>query len=326
LQGMLGLLRLDSMKEPMWVASEFVFVFGQWPLHERSINRWAELTAFMGVPLVAAIELMRPKNVLLAICTIPLGAYFASDFSITQDQMMVVVLHMFSVAFFMGAGNGMNDIKDHEIDRFAHPQRPIPSNRIHLDTAKWVVRGYWMLSIISLSLGIWLHPHDVTSMIVVLSIYVSAVVMMITYDHGPSTKNRGFLGNIVISLMVGLVIIYGGASIGRAWAGILWWIFGVVFLTNLSRELVKDCMDMNADMDTRSTVPMRVGVMKTRMFAYVCVMGALICLYVPFWKGPFEFGQLFLQVPAILALITLNGPMMKGNDERSAQQIRVAMI
>ena len=51
-----------------------------------------------------------------------------------------------------------------------------------------------------------------------------------------------------------------------------------------------------------------------------------MCLYVPFWRGPFEFGQIALQIPAILTLITLNGPMVQGNDALVAGRIRIAML
>ncbi|MEC8398948.1 MAG: hypothetical protein VXZ34_05120, partial [Candidatus Thermoplasmatota archaeon] len=107
---------------------------------------------------------------------------------------------------------------------------------------------------------------------------------------------------------------------------VIWWIFGVVFLTNLAREMVKDCMDMEADQGSRQTLPMTYGKEKVRMAAYIVIMGALVCLYVPFWKGPFQFGQIALQIPAILTLITLNGPMVQGKDALVAGRIRMAML
>ena len=157
-------------------------------------------------------------------------------------------------------------------------------------------------------------------------IYILAVVLMVTYDHGPATKNRGLSGNIVISLLVGAVILYGASAVGGFTQPVIWWIFGVVFLTNLAREMVKDCMDMEADAGSRQTLPMTYGKEKVRMAAYVVIMGALVCLYIPSWRGPFEFGQIALQIPAILTLITLNGPMVQGNDALVAGRIRIAMF
>ena len=71
---------------------------------------------------------------------------------------------------------------------------------------------------------------------------------------------------------------------------------------------------MEADEGLRQTLPMTYGLVKSRMLAYVIVMAALVCLYVPYWKGPFEFNQLFFQTPAILMLITLNRELAEGKD------------
>ena len=70
----------------------------------------------------------------------------------------------------------------------------------------------------------------------------------------------------------------------------------------------------------------KIGLEKSRMAAYVVIMAALVCLYMPYWRGPFEFGQLVFQTPAILVLITLNGPLFKGEDALVSARIRVAML
>ena len=157
-------------------------------------------------------------------------------------------------------------------------------------------------------------------------IYVIDVTLMMTYDHGPALKNTGLIGNISISIMVGAVILYGAASVGNLWTGLVWWTAGVVFFANLAREIIKDCQDMEADEGNRQTLPMSFGLVKSRMAAYVVVMAALVCLYIPYWKGPFEFNQLLFQTPAILMLITLNRELAEGNDYQAASKIRIAML
>ncbi|MEC8735890.1 MAG: UbiA family prenyltransferase, partial [Candidatus Thermoplasmatota archaeon] len=132
--------------------------------------------------------------------------------------------------------------------------------------------------------------------------------------------------NISISVMVGFVILYGAASVGQVWNSLVWWTAGVVFFTNLAREIVKDCQDIEADEGTRETLPMKIGLVKSRMTAYVFVMASLVCLYIPYWKGPFEFNEIVYQTPAILLLITLNKPMTLGEDYKAASTIRIAML
>ena len=92
--------------------------------------------------LGASIELMRPKNLVLAGATVPLGAYFALMDSEGAFPWLAVGLHTLAVVFFTGAGNAMNDIKDADIDRTAHPQRPLPSKRLTLQQAQVSPRSF----------------------------------------------------------------------------------------------------------------------------------------------------------------------------------------
>ncbi|MDG1548423.1 MAG: UbiA family prenyltransferase, partial [Candidatus Poseidoniaceae archaeon] len=260
------------------------------------------------------LQLMRVKNVLLAAVTVPLGAQFAIGDTWASEQLAEVILQILAVIFFIGAGNTMNDIKDIAIDREAHPNRPLASGAISLDSANKFVKLLWTLSIICVLAGAYLLTTSNYSAVELLAIYVIAITLMITYDHGPSLKNTGLKGNIAISIMVGAVILYGASSVGQLWNSLVWWTAGVVFFTNLAREIIKDCADMEADKGTRQTLPMSIGLLKSRMTAYVIVMAALVCLYVPYWKGPFEFNQLVFQTPAILMLITLNKQLAVGQD------------
>ena len=276
--------------------------------------------------LVAYIELMRPKNLVLAGATVPLGAYFALVDVNDAFPVLAVSLHVLAVVLFTGAGNAMNDIKDADIDRSAHPMRPLPSERLTIAQASGFTALLWASSVLAHIGGLLAVEAQVDIYLPTVLIYVLAVILMVTYDHGPATKNSGLSGNVVISLLVGAVVLYGASSVGGIRQPVVWWVFGVVFLTNLAREMVKDCMDMEADEGSRQTLPMTYGKEKVRMAAYVVVMGALVCLYVPFWRGPFEFNQLALQIPAILTLITLNGPLTQGKDALVADRIRMAML
>ena len=280
----------------------------------------------MAASVKAYFELMRLKNVALAAITVPLGAQFAMGDAWITSHLPEVILQTFAVVFFIGAGNTMNDIKDIDIDKEAHPNRPLASEAISLKNAKIFVKLLWALSILCLAVGIVLLHQNSDSWLEILLIYIVAITLMMTYDHGPALKNSGLVGNISISFMVGFVILYGAASVGQVWNSLVWWTAGVVFFTNLAREIVKDCQDIEADEGTRETLPMKIGLVKSRMTAYVFVMASLVCLYIPYWKGPFEFNEIIYQTPAILLLITLNKPMTLGEDYKAALTIRIAML
>ncbi|MDA0842702.1 MAG: geranylgeranylglycerol-phosphate geranylgeranyltransferase [archaeon] len=275
----------------------------------------------------AYLELCRPKNLVLAGATVPLGAMFALESNLQTYPFVVVVCHTVAVLAFTAAGNTMNDIKDVEIDRTAHPSRPLPSGLVSIQGARTFSILLWCASLVLHIMGLFNQGSGFSSEDGAATvIYVLAILLMMTYDHGPATKDKGFIGNIVISLLVAAVILYGAAGVGSIWKPYLWWIFGTVFFVNLARECVKDCLDMESDRGKRMTLPMKIGKEKTRMWAYVFIMLGLVCLYMPFWRGPFIFGQLIFQSPALLLLMSLNGPLFKGEDEIVVSRIRIGML
>ena len=277
----------------------------------------------MANKLVASIQLMRIKNLGLALIATPLGAAFALlDFEALLDY-PEVALATLSVLFFMAAGNALNDLSDVEIDKIAHPSRPLANGSISISETKMLIGILSLLSVASLLGCLYLMEG---SRAYTAAIYVAAVVLMITYDHGPRTKQKGLVGNIAISSLVAAVVLYGASSIEGLDALLCWYVAGVVFFVNLAREIIKDCQDMEADSDSRQTLPMKIGKENSRMVAYVLTLIGIVFLYIPYWQGPFLFGQLFLQSPAIVLLMSLNGPMWKGEDYAVATRLRIAML
>ena len=277
----------------------------------------------MASKLVASIQLMRVKNLGLALIATPLGAAFALlDFEALLDY-PGVALATLSVLFFMAAGNALNDLSDVEIDKIAHPSRPLANGSISISETKMLIGILSLLSVASLLGCLYLMEG---SRAYTAGIYVAAVILMLTYDHGPQTKQKGLVGNVAISSLVAAVVLHGASSIEGLDALLCWYVAGVVFFVNLAREIIKDCQDMEADSDSRQTLPMKIGKENSRMVAYVLTLIGIVFLYIPYWQGPFLFGQLFLQSPAIVLLMSLNGAMWKGEDYAVATRLRVAML
>jgi geranylgeranylglycerol-phosphate geranylgeranyltransferase len=277
----------------------------------------------MANKLVASIQLMRIKNLGLALIATPLGAAFALlDFEALLDY-PEVALATLSVLFFMAAGNALNDLSDVEIDKIAHPSRPLANGSISISETKMLIGFLSMLSVASLLGCLYLMEG---SRVYTAGIFVAAVILMLTYDHGPQTKQKGLVGNVAISSLVAAVVLYGASSIEGLDELLCWYVAGVVFFVNLAREIIKDCQDMEADSDSRQTLPMKIGKENSRMVAYVLTLIGIVFLYIPYWQGPFLFGQLFLQSPAIVLLMSLNGPMWKGEDYAVATRLRIAML
>jgi len=277
----------------------------------------------MANKILASFELMRMKNILLASIATPVGALLAlGDFS-SITEYPEVIFATTSVLFFMGAGNAMNDLRDIEIDRIAHPNRPLARDALSEKEAERLTISLALLSLGSLVACSLMMDDERTY---TLSIYGVVALLMLSYDSLLELKNKGLIGNISISLLVAAVTLYGASSVGELTNPLIWYVSGVVFFVNLAREIVKDCQDLDADSETRVTLPMKIGLENSRMVAYVITLFGIVMLYIPYWQGPFEFGQLLFQAPAMLVLITLNGPMWKGDDYVAATRLRIAML
>ena len=277
----------------------------------------------MANKILASFELMRMKNILLASIATPVGSLLALGDLTSITNYPEVIFATTSVLFFMGAGNAMNDLRDIEIDRIAHPSRPLAREALSEVEARRITITLAILSLGSLAACCLLMKDQYAY---TLTIYGIVALLMLSYDSFFELKNKGLLGNVSISLLVGAVTLYGASAVGEITNPLIWYVSGVVFFVNLAREIVKDCQDLDADSETRVTLPMKIGLENSRMVAYVLTLFGIVMLYIPYWQGPFEFGQLLFQAPAMLVLITLNGPMWKGDDYVAATRLRIAML
>lgn len=276
----------------------------------------------------ALLELTRPTNLVLGAATVPLGATMVLGDDWTSEGLTATVLFASSVVAFMAAGNAMNDLRDVEVDKVAHPHRPLPSGRVTPHVAARFTAGLWFVSLLTMVLGTAVLALFMPEapMFAPVIIWVLATVLMLAYDHGPALKDRGLIGNMAISVLVGAVVLFG-ASGGGAWSHpVALAAATVAALVNLAREIVKDVHDLEGDEGHRSTLPMAVGAERARMIAYVFAMLGLVVLYLPYWLGPLLRPQILFQVPAILLIITTNGPLYKGHDALVVGRLRLGMM
>ena len=219
------------------------------------------------------VELSRPKNVVLAAITVPLGAHLALGGAWSTQALSLVALQTTSAICFMAAGNTFNDIADVSIDAKAKPNKPIPAERISIEQATKVAYAFSLLSATFMAIGAYFSDEPIP----IVLIWTLAAFLMYTYDAGIQTKKMGLVGNIAISLMVGAVIVFGAASVSKAGTELVLYASVVAFFANLAREIIKDCEDMETD-EGRKTLPMRIGLMNARATAYVFILASMVTL------------------------------------------------
>jgi len=230
----------------------------------------------------AFVELSRPLNLLFGMVGVVVGALVASGTGIL-DHLYPVLYGCLVVATFMAGGNALNDYTDREVDRKNHPGRPIPSGRLISGT---VLAFSASMFIICMAIALFLDPAAT-------AIAAIAATLMVSYDLG--LKHRGFVGNAAISLLVGLLFLFGGAVVGNPLPTVS--LLLLAFLATLSREIVKDIQDVEGDADRR-TLPKSIGIPRARTLAAVMVVLAVSLSPIPVIFGLLGQGYLYTVIAA----------------------------
>ena len=167
----------------------------------------------------------------------------------------------FLTASLMMAGTMvLNDIYDVDIDRLNAPNRPIPSGRASIGSARYLAAA---LSIASMTFAI---------LIGVLSFLIALLALGLMIFYNTRGKRLGLLGNAVVSFNVALPFVFGGVSVSALRPIVV--LFSVLaFLTNLGREIGKGVVDVEGD---RLHNVRTLAVLKGQKFAAKASSGLLI--------------------------------------------------
>jgi 4-hydroxybenzoate polyprenyltransferase len=169
--------------------------------------------------------------------------------------------------------NVLNDIIDYELDKKAHPQRPLPRGEVNqveafiflfLILALYVVSIYFLPSIrarIYMGLGIFL-----------------------AFLYDLYLKKLPFIGNFAVSALTSfpfLVVAVAFDKFGRLWYPVVCAIF-----YNLAREVVKDAEDFQHDREFGyKTIPLYLGLKGAKIYAAFLVFILFIFTVIAFKKG-----------------------------------------
>ncbi len=193
-----------------------------------------------------------------------------------------------------GFGNILNDLRDVDIDRVAHPNRPLASGRIRTTTA-----GALGLALLVLGLASAYAARGLATLA------FATIVAMLLWTYETALKHRGLTGNLAIAALTASTFLFGGVAMGIGWtdAGAIAVIALMAFFVNAGREVLKDVEDQGADRGRR-TLPMRVGVRTATRTAVVLVALGIIA------SLPMLIQVTFLFVPAGPMLLAADGVLV----------------
>ena len=221
--------------------------------------------------VIPLFQLFRTGNVVMGVLGLLMGVLIAAGTGIL-DHWMPIAWASLAVFTFIAGGNSLNDYTDRNVDKLAHPERPLPSGRM---TPKQVLNISIACFLISFFASLALNLES--TIIVIL-----AIVLMLTYEV--RLKKDALTGNLEIALLTGMLFLLGGAIVGMMERTYI--IALLAFLAILGREIIKDIEDMEGDFD-RLTLPKKIGARNAGYLASAFFLIAVGLSPLPYLDGIF---------------------------------------
>ena len=171
-----------------------------------------------------------------------------------------------AAAFFITAfGNVLNDLRDVDVDRIAHPSRPLPSGTVTKRSAARMLGLLLSLGLAFAALaGVW--P---------LLFAAGTVLLLLLYES--RLKREGLSGNLVVALLTASTFLFGAVAQGHLETARFAVIAAAMaFFVNLAREVAKDMQDVDADRGHRRTLPMQLGMRKSGFVVAAAALAGIV--------------------------------------------------
>ena len=230
------------------------------------------------------------------------------------------ILLTIATLFIAASGNVVNDIFDQNIDRINKPEKMIVGKVITEEKA-WNL--YYALGSVGLGAGIWLCwlMGNVSS---------SLIFMLVAgglYFYSYSYKRQFLIGNVVISLLAGLVpfmpVYLYIMCRPDTWMQLPWNPLLVAFgffslIITLIRELIKDMEDIKGDQLLRcQTVPIVIGTKATKGLVILLIavlIGAVAKLQHAWWVDGDNLIPIYFTIAVQLPAVVLVAQVIRSSD------------
>ena len=223
-------------------------------------------------------------------------------------QFLLLVLSTLCIA---GAGNIINDIYDVETDLVNKPNKVIVGKTVSEKTAYNLFIAF---NVIGVGIGFYLSNIIGRNGFFALFIIISALL----YIYASYLKQMMLIGNIVISILVGLSILIVGlfellpaiTSINQVTQLIFFKIIFeysfFAFLINLTREVAKDIEDIDGDYKAKMlTLPIAIG--RERATKVLFVVSLIPLAAVIYYMVTYLYKQ---QIAVLYFLICIVAPLI----------------
>ncbi len=255
------------------------------------------------------LQLIRFHN-----CIITGLGVMISALLVDLQNLLIIPILAIPAMLVTGAGNALNDYYDYELDKIIKPKKPIVSGKITLNCAKNIAYGMFFIGLVFV-VALAIYVQNFSPVIIV----GFAVFLLCIYEW--KLKNLGFIGNVSISALTGLVFIYGASYREITIAPIT--LALIAFFATLAREIIKDIEDFYGDKFFRNTLPTIIGVNNSFILAYSVLGITIILAFLPYMLNIFSYGYLIFTVLA--SMIFIATLILKKASEKS-KYIKIGMV
>jgi geranylgeranylglycerol-phosphate geranylgeranyltransferase len=238
------------------------------------------------------IELVRPELPLSAGLCVLTGEVLALG---SLPGLETGVLGFLVGFLISGAAMVSNDYHDLAVDRVNHPGRPLPSGRVSKND---VIGLTIVLVIAGLIVAAFMGPAPLA---------LAAAILVIGLLYNWKLKERGLIGNLMVSTSVGATFVFGGTAAGDL-NGLVLIFAAMAFTFNLGEEIAADAMDAEGDKErsVRSLAIVRGRASALRISAVLFEL-FIALTFMPYVLGWLGIGYLIViaaadAVPAFLII------------------------
>ncbi|MEM3380802.1 MAG: UbiA family prenyltransferase [Candidatus Bathyarchaeia archaeon] len=216
------------------------------------------------------VKMFRPINCLMMGAAVVIGETIALG---GLPEFYEAFLGASTAIFLMAGTMAINDYYDLEIDRINRPEKPLPSGIIKPPHA--IILGF-----IACGLGLAAAASLNAS-----SLLIALLALSLMLYYNTRGKRTGLLGNVIVSICIGLPFIYGGAAVGKITFTLL--LFSLIsFTANLGREVTKGIVDVEGDrVGGVKTAAVQYGPKFASKIASTFYLTAVILSFVPLFFG-----------------------------------------
>jgi len=229
----------------------------------------------MLLKLKGFFELMRFELPFAAGICVILGQLFARGFFAPLDLSLLAFFSIFTISASILV---LNDYLDLETDIVNAPQRPIPSGIVSKNESL-------LFSVLLIFLGLYF------SYLISIIAFITVIFLLIIGNlYNRFFKKSGLIGNLMVSVSVGMTFIFGGISVGEPLNKTVIFFALIAAFIDLGEEIAADAMDIEGDRIINSkSIAIKYGRVRAVKTSSIIFLIVLVLSIIPFLLGWFPF-------------------------------------